>query len=63
MTNVTEIVDRAVRRGPATHSSNGGPPFRADETRTLAIAVAVAFVVGVLLARWLDWRTHAHPHH
>jgi hypothetical protein len=63
MTNVSEIVDRAVRRGTTTHSSNGGPPSPADETRTLAIAVAVAFLAGVLLARWIDWRTHAHPHH
>jgi hypothetical protein len=63
MTNVSEIVDRAVRRGPATPSSNGGPPSGADATKTLAIAVAAAFLVGVLLARWLDWRTHAHPRH
>jgi hypothetical protein len=43
-----------------THSRNGGPPGPSDATR-LAIAVAAAFVVGALLARWLDWRTHAHP--
>jgi hypothetical protein len=57
MTNVTETV----RRTPATHSSNGGPPAATNGAR-IAIAAAAAFLVGMAVARWLDWRTHAHPH-
>lgn len=60
MTHVQEIVDRAAGRAPTRHSTNGGPPAAGNRT-TLAIAVAVAFVVGAAAARWLDWRTHAHP--
>jgi hypothetical protein len=62
MTNVQHIVDRAAGRGTTGNSTNGGPPAAGDGTR-LAIAAAIAFVVGVVVARWLDWRTHAHPHH
>jgi hypothetical protein len=58
MTNVTEIP----RHKPAPHSTNGGPPAAANGTK-VAIAAVAAFVVGVAVARWLDWRTHAHPHH
>ncbi len=57
MTNVTEVAGRA----PATHSSNGRPPAPASGP-TVAIAAAAALLAGVILARWLDWRTHAHPH-
>lgn len=36
-----------------TSSASGGPnPF---------VVLAVALVAGVALARWLDWRGHAHP--
>lgn len=57
MTNVTEDV----RHTPVTHSTNGGPPAAANGAR-IAIVAAAAFLVGVAVARWLDWRTHAHPH-
>lgn len=42
-------------------SANGGPPGQTNG-RQIAIILGAAFVVGVLLARWLDWRSHAHPH-
>jgi hypothetical protein len=58
MTNVTETV----RQTPAIHSTNGGPPAAANGAM-VAIAAAAAFLTGVAVARWLDWRTHAHPHH
>jgi hypothetical protein len=43
------------------HSQDGGPPSGGSDGMRIAIAVAAAFLVGTLLARWLDWRTHAHP--
>jgi hypothetical protein len=62
MTDVTETLGAPVAPGPTPPSSNGGPPRAGNATRTLAIVVGVAFLAGVLVARWLDWRTHAHPH-
>jgi hypothetical protein len=39
--------------GQPSAKSGGGPsPF---------VVVGVAFVAGVILARWIDWRGHAHP--
>ncbi len=35
-----------------THASSG---------KRLAAAVGAAFVAGKLAAKWIDWRTHAHP--
>ena len=61
MTYASGTAARPLPHTATNHSSNGGPPGSSDGTR-LAIAVAVAFVVGALLARFLDWRTHAHPH-
>jgi hypothetical protein len=61
MTYASGTAARPLPRTATTHSGNGGPPGSSDGTR-VAIAVAVAFVVGALLARLLDWRTHAHPH-
>ena len=57
MTNVTETI----RHTPATHSTNGGPPPAANGAM-VAITAAAAFLIGVAVARWLDWRTHAPPH-
>ena len=38
---------------PRRSSSGGGPnPF---------VVVGIALVAGVALAKWLDWRGHAHP--
>jgi hypothetical protein len=40
-------------RPKATQTSDGGAmPF---------VVVGVALAVGVFLAKWLDWRGHAHP--
>ena len=37
----------------AKSSSSGGPnPF---------VVIGIALVAGVALAKWLDWRGHAHP--
>ena len=60
MTHTTETAGRAAPRTAPTHAHDGGPPARPDAKR-IAIAIAAAFVVGTLLARWIDWRTHAHP--
>jgi hypothetical protein len=35
-----------------THASNG---------KRVALAAGAAFVAGKLAAKWIDWRTHAHP--
>jgi hypothetical protein len=41
------------RPKPTAKGSSGGPnPF---------LVVGVAFVAGVALAKWIDWRGHAHP--
>jgi hypothetical protein len=61
MTTVTGIADRATERLPyGSHSTNGGPPAPARGTRALAV-VGIAFLVGVAVAKFLDWRAHAHP--
>lgn len=26
-----------------------------------AVVIAIAFAIGVALAKWIDWRGHAHP--
>jgi hypothetical protein len=61
MTHASGTAARTLPPTATTHSPNGGPPGASDGTR-IAIAVALAFLVGALLARFLDWRTHAHPH-
>jgi hypothetical protein len=42
----------------------------ADKTRAVSdrqsgpspfLAVGVAFAAGIVLAKWIDWRGHAHP--
>jgi len=39
---------------PAAPAPRGGPnPF---------VVVGAALVLGVVVARWIDWRGHAHPH-
>jgi hypothetical protein len=41
------------KRPKAKRKSRGGPnPF---------LVVGVALVAGVVLAKWIDWRGHAHP--
>lgn len=41
------------RRKPKRKKSRGGPsPF---------LIVGVALVAGIALAKWVDWRGHAHP--
>lgn len=41
------------RPKPAKPAGKGGPnPF---------VVIGAALVVGVALAKWLDWRGHAHP--
>ncbi|HEY6052480.1 MAG TPA: hypothetical protein VIU86_01040 [Gaiellaceae bacterium] len=61
MTTVTGIADRATERLPyGSHSTNGGPPAASRGPSVLAV-VGIAFVVGVAVAKFLDWRAHAHP--
>jgi hypothetical protein len=41
------------RARPASARTSGGPsPF---------LVIGVALVAGVALAKWIDWRGHAHP--
>jgi hypothetical protein len=41
------------RPKPKTGEKSGGPnPF---------VVIGIALVAGVALAKWLDWRGHAHP--
>jgi hypothetical protein len=40
--------------------SHSSPPKRAGGVNPFLVAGA-ALVAGVLLARWIDWRGHAHP--
>ncbi|HET8527727.1 MAG TPA: hypothetical protein VFL60_02360 [Gaiellaceae bacterium] len=43
----------AAPRKPSGGGSGGGPnPF---------VVIGIALVAGVVLAKWLDWRGHAHP--
>ena len=43
----------AARPKPKKRPASGGPnPF---------VVIGAALVVGVVLAKWLDWRGHAHP--
>ena len=58
MTSVNEIVDRATEQLPL-HSRNGGPPRSGGPSP--AIVIALAFLAGVAVARFLSWRAHAHP--
>jgi hypothetical protein len=45
--------DEKPARPQLSAKHGGGPsPF---------VVVGVAFVAGVILARWIDWRGHAHP--
>jgi hypothetical protein len=37
---------------PGTRSGGGPNPF---------VVVGIAFAAGVALAKWIDWRGHAHP--
>jgi len=57
---MTQGTAPSIPRSTIATSHDGGAPTGPDPRR-LAIVLAVAFVVGALLARWLDWRTHAHP--
>jgi hypothetical protein len=58
VTSVHEIVDRATEELPLP-SRNGGPPRSGDPSP--ALVLALAFVAGVAIARFLSWRAHAHP--
>lgn len=61
MTSVTGIADRATERLPyASPSRNGGRPAGPGASRVF-LAVGIAFMLGVAVAKWIDWRSHAHP--
>jgi len=59
VTNVNEIVDRATEQ-LSPPSQNGGRPPAASALMPVLV-LAAAFALGVVVARVLDWRTHAHP--
>jgi hypothetical protein len=61
MTSVTGTADRATERLPyASPSMNGGPPAASSTSRIL-VAIGIAFALGVMVAKFVDWRSHAHP--
>lgn len=60
MSAVTGIADRATEGLHYSASSNGGPPPRQSGPSPLVV-LGAAFLLGVLVARLIDWRTHAHP--
>lgn len=60
MTHLSGTAPRTLPRAAAIHSHNGGPPAPSPLPR-IAIVVGAAFLVGALVARLLDWRSHAHP--
>ena len=46
-------VDTTAYKAQAASDRQSGPsPF---------LAVGVAFAAGVVLAKWIDWRSHGHP--
>ncbi|HET7044836.1 MAG TPA: hypothetical protein VFI37_08310 [Gaiellaceae bacterium] len=60
MDSAASLVDRATERLPLPHARNGGPPARGTDLTPLVV-LAIAFAIGLVAARLLDWRTHAHP--
>ncbi len=60
METPTSTTERAIAGLPAETSQDGSGPDEPGGIPPLAV-LAAAFVLGVLLARLLDWRTHAHP--
>lgn len=61
MTSVTSTAESATERLPyASPSMNGGPPAGSSTSRIL-LAVGIAFALGVAVAKFVDWRSHAHP--
>jgi hypothetical protein len=61
MTYASETTTRPTTPSAYPVSMNGARAGQANG-RQIALVIAAAFVVGALLARWLDWRAHAHPH-
>jgi hypothetical protein len=61
MTHASEVTSRSPAPAVHAHSPNGGPPGPPNARRP-ALVLAAAFLVGALIARWIDWRSHAHPH-
>ena len=49
MSALDTIADKA---RAASDRQSGPSPF---------LAVGVAFAAGIVLAKWIDWRGHAHP--
>lgn len=61
MTHASELTSRTP--APAAHapSPDGGPPG-SPNARRLVLVLTAAFLIGALIARWIDWRSHAHPY-
>jgi hypothetical protein len=66
----TLIAQRAKGDAPTDQSPNGRPtaPVAVDVKEPKKnggvnpfVVAGVAFVAGVALAKWIDWRGHAHP--
>jgi len=60
MERVAPLTDRPTMPVRHTHSQNGGRPPAASALMPVLV-LAAAFALGVVVARVLDWRTHAHP--
>jgi hypothetical protein len=61
MTHASELTSRTAAPAVHPHSPDGGPPSSPNASR-LVLVLAAAFLIGALIARWIDWRSHAHPH-
>jgi hypothetical protein len=56
---VTQEHAGTIRRAPAGPQLGNGPKPGAGPSPF--VVLAAGFALGVLLAKWLDWRGHAHP--
>jgi hypothetical protein len=58
--NENRDVTTAERMIPRTALS--GPQLgKRPSTANPFLVLGLAFALGIALARWIDWRTHAHP--
>jgi len=59
---MTDGCKKALRiRGNVSFPSGAATIAQMDAQRSPVAVLAAAFAVGVVLAKWIDWRGHAHP--
>jgi hypothetical protein len=55
------IKARARGQAPTNHNRPSQKPRRDGDGPNPWIVVGAALVAGIVLAKWIDWRGHAHP--